>query len=231
VDLASDARLFPTDQGPGFQILSAEELAADKLLAVFGRAEARDFLDLEALEDRFGLGRLFELAAEKDRGFEPTVFAEMMDRFGRLGRAEFQLDDVQYEKLSRLVEAWRERALQLAQQHQRSRGLRNDRGPDTGHGHRYLTRHEPCQFLAGSRARTTTSQIQIPGGSHDWQQGRSYATGKPAAGSSRCQTTASTINPVPTNVGTTVGLIERYSPRLQHVYQDFILSPRWDSNP
>ena len=134
MDLASDARLFPTDQGPGFQILSAEELAADKLLAVFGRAEARDFLDLEALEDRFGLGRLFELSAEKDQGFEPTVFAEMMDRFGRLGRAEFQLDDVQYEKLSRLVEAWRERALQLAQQHQRSRGLRNDRGPDTGLG-------------------------------------------------------------------------------------------------
>ena len=41
VDLASDARLFPVDQGPGFPILSAEELAADKLLAVFGRAEAR----------------------------------------------------------------------------------------------------------------------------------------------------------------------------------------------
>ena len=92
LDLASDARLFPADQGPGFQILSAEELAADKLLAVFGRAEARDFVDLEALEDRFG----------------------------RLGRAEFQLDDVQYEELSRLVEAWRARALQLAQEHQRS---------------------------------------------------------------------------------------------------------------
>ena len=134
LDLASDARLFPADRGPGFQILSAEELAADKLLAVFGRAEARDFVDLEALEDRFGLDRLFELAGEKDRGFEPTVFAEMMDRFGRLGRAEFQLDDVQYEELSRLVEAWRARALQLAQEHQRSRGITNDRGHDTGLG-------------------------------------------------------------------------------------------------
>ncbi len=134
LDLASDARLFPADRGPGFQILSAEELAADKLLAVFGRAEARDFVDLEALEDRFGLDRLFELAGEKDRGFEPTVFAEMMDRFGRLGRAEFQLDDVQYEELSRLVEAWRARALELAQEHQRSRGITNDRSHDTGLG-------------------------------------------------------------------------------------------------
>jgi hypothetical protein len=134
LDLASDARLFPADRGPGFQILSAEELAADKLLAVFGRAEARDFVDLEALEDRFGLDRLFELAGEKDRGFEPTVFAEMMDRFGRLGRAEFQLDDAQYEELSRLVEAWRARALELAQEHQRSRGITNDRSHDTGLG-------------------------------------------------------------------------------------------------
>ena len=104
------------------------------MLAVFGRAEARDFVDLEALEDRFGLDRLFELAGEKDRGFEPTVFAEMMDRFGRLGRAEFQLDDLQYEELSRLVEAWRARALQLAREHQRSRGITNDRGHDTGLG-------------------------------------------------------------------------------------------------
>ena len=58
----------------------------------------------------------------------------MMDRFGRLGRAEFQLDDVQYEELSRLVEAWRERALQLAQEHQRSRGIITDRGSDIGLG-------------------------------------------------------------------------------------------------
>ncbi|MGD0986128.1 MAG: nucleotidyl transferase AbiEii/AbiGii toxin family protein [Acidimicrobiales bacterium] len=134
LDLASDARLFPADQGPGFQILSAEELAADKLLAVFGRAEARDFVDLGALEDRFGLDRLFELAGEKDRGFQPTVFAEMMNRFGRLGRAEFQLDDVQYEELSRRVQVWRERALQLAQEHQRSREISTDQGPDMGLG-------------------------------------------------------------------------------------------------
>jgi len=134
VDLASDARLFPVDQGPGFPILSAEELATDKLLAVFGRAEARDFADLKALEDRFGLERLFELAGEKDRGFEPAVFAEMMDRFSRLGRAEFQLDDVRYEALSQAVEAWRARALELAQEQQRSRGTHRDRGPDVGLG-------------------------------------------------------------------------------------------------
>jgi len=86
VDMASDARLFPAEPGPGFPLLSGEELAVDKVLAVFGRAEARDFVDLMALEGRFGLERLLLLAGEKDHGFLPSVFAEMVGRFSRLGR-------------------------------------------------------------------------------------------------------------------------------------------------
>jgi predicted nucleotidyltransferase component of viral defense system len=35
--------------------VSLEELAADKLLALFDRAQARDFLDVRALIERFGL--------------------------------------------------------------------------------------------------------------------------------------------------------------------------------
>ena len=50
VDLASDARLFPTEAGPGFDLLSSEELAADKVLAVFGRAEARPSLQASTAE-------------------------------------------------------------------------------------------------------------------------------------------------------------------------------------
>ncbi len=53
--------------------LSGEELAVDKVLAVFGRAEARDFHDLMAVESRYGLDRLCKLVAEKDRGFTPAV--------------------------------------------------------------------------------------------------------------------------------------------------------------
>jgi hypothetical protein len=83
VDPGSDARLFPVDQGPGFKLLAPEELAVDKVLAVFGRAEARDFMDLMAIEDQFGLDRLFRAAADKDHGFDLKVFAEMTDRFDR----------------------------------------------------------------------------------------------------------------------------------------------------
>ncbi len=81
LDLGADARLFPAEPGRLAPTLSGEELAVDKVLAVFGRAEARDFVDLMAVERRYGLDRLFELAVEKDRGFTPALFAEMAGRF------------------------------------------------------------------------------------------------------------------------------------------------------
>lgn len=48
VDLSYDTRLLPTVQTTTGAVLSQDELAADKTLAVFGRAEARDFTDLHA---------------------------------------------------------------------------------------------------------------------------------------------------------------------------------------
>lgn len=68
LDLATDARLFPVEVRQTVTLLSREELATDKLLAVFGRAEARDFVDLMPLERDFGLERLCRLAATKDTG-------------------------------------------------------------------------------------------------------------------------------------------------------------------
>ncbi len=134
VDLASDARLFPTEPGPGFDLLPSEELAADKVLAVFGRAEARDFIDLMAIEPRYGLARLFELAREKDNGFTPVVFVEMLDRFPRLRRDEFPLDELQFGELQLRVRVWRAGALELIPPYERSTELGKDRdaGIDLG---------------------------------------------------------------------------------------------------
>jgi hypothetical protein len=113
VDLAADARLFRAQRGRLATMLSGEELAVDKVLALFGRAEARDFVDLMAVEPRYGLDRLCQLAADKDRGFSPAVFAEMLAGFRRLRRDEFDLDDARYEQLAREVERWREFAIKL----------------------------------------------------------------------------------------------------------------------
>jgi len=110
LDLGADARLFPAEPAHPAPTLSGEELAVDKVLAVFGRAEARDFVDLAAVEARYGLDRLFELPAQKDHGFTPEMFAEMAGRFSRLRPDEFGLDSEQYERLDRKVGEWQKRA-------------------------------------------------------------------------------------------------------------------------
>jgi hypothetical protein len=110
-------------------MLRGEELAVDKVLAVFGRAEARDFVDLMAVEPTYGLDRLCQLAAEKDRGFTPAIFAEMLGGFRRLRRDEFELDDAQYAQLGTEVDRWCDCVLELGRRLEQ----RHERGPDLGH--------------------------------------------------------------------------------------------------
>lgn len=107
VDLAADARLLPPEQSELGLVLSARELAVDKVLAVFGRAEARDFVDLARLESRFGLERLFALAARKDTGFDRSMFVVMLERLDRLARDEFDVDDEAFEFTVATVKRWR----------------------------------------------------------------------------------------------------------------------------
>lgn len=109
IDLGTDARLLPTDSTFLGQALSIEELAADKLLALFSRAHARDFIDVAALTERVGgLDRMCELAAAKDAGFSRTVLAEMLGAFARLPRQEFGLDEAAYLDLAGAVARWRQ---------------------------------------------------------------------------------------------------------------------------
>ena len=123
VDFGLDSRLFPLEQGELSPVLASKELAVDKVLAVFGRAEARDFVDLYALERLFKLDDLFVWAAEKDRGFDLGVFADMARRAGSLDSSEFNLTDSEYQRLLAEVERWRELALDLARKRDRDNGL------------------------------------------------------------------------------------------------------------
>lgn len=75
---------------------------------MFGRAEARDFVDLMAVADRYGLDRL--------------------------PRAAFPLDETRYEELQVAVGTWKDRALAHAREQERIRGIRRDRGPHLGLG-------------------------------------------------------------------------------------------------
>ena len=95
VDLAVDA----TPQGPATMSLAGptlalEDLAGRKVVALFDRAEARDFADVHALVNRYGKKRLLELAAATDAGFDTGVFADMLDSHARFTDEEIPAPDV-----------------------------------------------------------------------------------------------------------------------------------------
>jgi hypothetical protein len=81
VEVAHDARIREAVQLSFGRVLHPDEVAADKTLALFGRAAARDLVDVAALSERYPLERLCELAAEKDP-FRPPSFRRRVVRRG-----------------------------------------------------------------------------------------------------------------------------------------------------
>ena len=71
--------------------LAPLELAGRKLLALFGRAEARDFADVYVLAQRFGKDALLEQAEALDAGFDRKVLAQMIGTLGRFADDEIPL--------------------------------------------------------------------------------------------------------------------------------------------
>ena len=93
VDLALDAppQLPPSQSiaGPTFGL---EELAARKLLALFDRAEARDFADVYILVQHYGTDTLLSRAAQVDPGLNPTILADMIGSLARFDDADIPID-------------------------------------------------------------------------------------------------------------------------------------------
>lgn len=89
IDLATDYRLLPplaTTEGP---ILATKEVAADKVLALEARAEARDYVDFQSLANRFSITELCELAGQKDLGFRPELLLRALTQFDEIEPSEF----------------------------------------------------------------------------------------------------------------------------------------------
>ena len=133
VDFGVDFRLLPVEQGPLGPTLSGEELAINKVLAVFGRAEARDFVDLSVLAKRYGLESLMGRAVEKDPGFDPQIFRQMLGRHGRLPRDEFEISDQGYQALVQTIGGWQSELADLTLDRLRRR-KELDRDDDIGLG-------------------------------------------------------------------------------------------------
>lgn len=108
VDLASDARMLPVRSTDTGFMLAEAELAADKVLALSGRGESRDFIDFRGLLTRFDIGQLCQLAGEKDPGFAPEQLVAALEYFDRIPPAEFAEYTDDYNGLRDCVHAARQ---------------------------------------------------------------------------------------------------------------------------
>jgi hypothetical protein len=121
IDLGYDFRLRRPEPSPFGPVLSPEELAADKTLAVHGRALARDYTDLHALMKRFGRESLLDWASQKDPGFSRVVFAERLEQMDRLPREDFSVSDGDFVAIRRELTEWAQQ-LRLEATRLRDRG-------------------------------------------------------------------------------------------------------------
>ena len=109
---ADGGRLRPRtllDIGP---VLHRDDLAADKLLALWGRARPRDFYDVRALLKHYSQEQLFDLAKEKDAGFSVTTFIDALTAINRLSSADWAEDGIESSEVLAIMAAfadWRSR--------------------------------------------------------------------------------------------------------------------------
>lgn len=106
LDLSWDTRLHETQETDFGTVLARDELAADKTLALFGRGEARDFVDVYRLRDHYSREDLYRLAQAKDRGFDLRMFAGAISGIDRHDRVDFPVDDHTYGALHDEFDDW-----------------------------------------------------------------------------------------------------------------------------
>lgn len=91
MELGIDWRSHPPTHLEIGPVLHADDAVANKACALFGRAEVRDYVDVDAIlqSGRYTVARLVELAMEHDPGFDPEHFAEALSAIRRLPSSAF----------------------------------------------------------------------------------------------------------------------------------------------
>ncbi|AXG14272.1 nucleotidyl transferase AbiEii/AbiGii toxin family protein [Intrasporangium calvum] len=94
VDLALESKPgMPATASVAGPTFAPQELAGRKLIALFDRAAARDFVDVYSLARLFGKPTLLARAALIDLGFDTKVLAAMMDHLDAYTDADLFLDE------------------------------------------------------------------------------------------------------------------------------------------
>jgi hypothetical protein len=121
VELAADWRANqPVHMSIG-PVLHPDDAVANKMSAVYGRAQARDFIDVDAAvrSGRYDWEALLRLAENADRGFDRRMFAEALREIEALAADDFTSYGVagrDLEDLRARFAAWRAWLLDNAEQ-------------------------------------------------------------------------------------------------------------------
>lgn len=112
VELVANWRAQPPVQMDIGPVLHPDDVLAGKMDALYNRAAARDFLDIDAAitSGRYTLDHLCRLAHEADAGFDRQLFAAMLGRIDRLDDEDFTEYNVSLEHVAALrqrVKSWR----------------------------------------------------------------------------------------------------------------------------
>jgi len=89
--------------GPTF---APRELAARKVVALFDRAEARDFADVFELSAHFSKEDLLAEASEVDRGFDRHIFAQMLRSLARFNDADLPAPEAHIASMRDFFATW-----------------------------------------------------------------------------------------------------------------------------
>ena len=111
VELGVDWRMNEPVRFAIGSVLHADDAVANKVCALFGRAEIRDYVDVAAIlaSGRYSEGDLIRLAAEHDPGFDLAWFTEALEAVDRIpdtGFAEYGLDPANASALRARMHAW-----------------------------------------------------------------------------------------------------------------------------
>lgn len=110
VELAADIRSkAPVTMNIG-PVVHVDDVAGGKMEALFTRAEARDFIDIDAMltSGRFTRGKLQELAASRDAGFDLRVLADMLAAIDIYPDTEFSAYGLRAEQIQMMRQRFAE---------------------------------------------------------------------------------------------------------------------------
>ncbi len=117
MELAADWRAHsPVTLNIG-PVLHPDDAVGNKMAALYGRALARDFLDIDAVlaSGRYTGERLLQLAEAADAGFDRTMFADTLGALGQISDAAFTPYGVDTAAIQRLRQRFADWRKQLSQ--------------------------------------------------------------------------------------------------------------------